>query len=326
METKFNFSKMDLKEFEKYISNLRVGRTIITLQQHHTFSPDYALFNGSNHFDLQNGMKNYHIHNNGWSDIGQHFTIFPDGMILTGRSLEMSPACIFGQNQQAVCIENLGNFDKGKDVMTDKQKNSIIGATAILCRKFSIPVNTDKIVYHHWFRLDTGVRNNGAGGNKTCPGTTFFGGNMVPDCQKNFLPLVQKALEGENETNGTQPVKYVSVSATSLNVRTKPNGLAPKALDRFPVLFGSVLRVYAEKNGWYKISSSANHWIYGIYTVEVKRKIVQADILNVRNHPGATSLKIGSLKKGAEVFVYEEKNGWARVGISDQWVSDKYLL
>ena len=62
-------------------------------------------------------MKAYHVTYNGWNDIGQHFTIFPDGLILTGRSLEKSPACIYGQNANAICIENLGNFDLGGDQM-----------------------------------------------------------------------------------------------------------------------------------------------------------------------------------------------------------------
>lgn len=92
MQTKFGFTLMDISEFVGYISNLKVARTIVTLQQHHTFSPNYSLFKGNNHFDLQSGMKNYHVNTNGWADIGQHFTIFPDGTIMTGRNMELSPA------------------------------------------------------------------------------------------------------------------------------------------------------------------------------------------------------------------------------------------
>lgn len=325
METKYGFTKMNLTEFGKYISALKIGRTILVLQQHHTYSPNYALFNGSNHFDLQQGMKNYHIHNNGWADIAQHFTIFPDGSVLTGRSLELSPACIFGQNQQAVCIENLGNFDKGKDDMTAGQKDTIIGVTALLCKKLSIPVNTDKIVYHHWFRLDTGVRNDGAGGNKSCPGTNFFGGNTVADCKKFFLPLVAKRMSPDTEKSGIEPEKYVSVTASALNVRTGPGGTSPKVRSRAPVMQGAILRVYAERNGWYKISSSANQWVSATYTRAVRKAVVIASVLNIRNQPDNAALKVGALKKGATVFVYQEVNGWSRIGISNQWVADRYL-
>ena len=41
------------------------------------------------------------------------------------RSMESDGAGIYGANSGAVCIECLGNFDKGADVMTDAQKNAI---------------------------------------------------------------------------------------------------------------------------------------------------------------------------------------------------------
>jgi hypothetical protein len=33
-------------------------------------------------------MKECHVQQNGWADIGQHLSIFPDGTIVTGRSFE----------------------------------------------------------------------------------------------------------------------------------------------------------------------------------------------------------------------------------------------
>ncbi|MBE2190142.1 MAG: N-acetylmuramoyl-L-alanine amidase [Candidatus Kapabacteria bacterium] len=163
METKHGFIKMTVSEFENWLLQTRVGRTILKIQQHHTFIPGYIHFNGSNHFERQLAMKNHHVNQNGWRDIGQHFTIFPDGTVMTGRSLEFSPACITNQNANAICIENLGNFDTGFDEMTTAQKEAIVAVTAALCKRFNLAVNTQTIVYHHWFRLDNGFRNNGTG-------------------------------------------------------------------------------------------------------------------------------------------------------------------
>jgi len=84
MESKFDFTKRTINEFETWIANIKVARTVLFLQQHHTWSPDYKLFTGDNHFELQKAMRDYHVNHNGWMDIGQHFTIFPDGAILTG--------------------------------------------------------------------------------------------------------------------------------------------------------------------------------------------------------------------------------------------------
>lgn len=325
MQIKYGFTLMTIDEFEAYISNIMVARTVITLQEHHTYNPDYALFNGSNHFELQKGMKSYHVNSNGWDDIGQHFTIFPDGTAMTGRNMEKSPACIYGQNANAVCIENLGNFDTGADIMRDSQKDAIIRAAAAICLKFNIPVSADGIVYHHWFRLSDGVRNNGSGGNKSCPGTNFFGGNKVGDCQQNFLPLVKAVLSGQTNSNSNTIIKYVSVTASTLNIRKKPDSRSAKATDRDPALFGAVLRVYKEQNGWYKISGSKNHWVYGRYTIDVSRATVIADALNVRNQPSASGLRIASLQRGEEVFIYEEQGGWCRISTEGKWVSKTFL-
>jgi len=325
METKFDFTKRSITEFETWIANFKVARTVLYLQQHHTWSPNYTLFTGNNHFELQKSMRDYHVNHNGWMDIGQHFTIFPDGSVVTGRSLENSPACIFGNNANAICIENLGNFDKEKDIMTPEQKSAIIRATAAICKKFSIPVNTDKIVYHHWFNLSTGERNNGTSNNKSCPGTDFFGGNSIEDCQQKFLPLVLKVNNEDIDTDTTSILKYVAVTADTLNIRKHPVYTAALVADRDPATLGSILRVYKIQKSWLKISSSKSHWVSGRYTQEVKRATVNADTLNVRNGPGKQFLKIGSFRQGQEVFIFEEKEGWCKINMEEKWVKKDFL-
>jgi hypothetical protein len=326
METKFRFTKMNVAEFENWIANLRIGRTIIKIQQHHTYIPSYIHFTGSNHFERQLAMKNYHINQNGWQDIGQHFTIFPDGAILTGRSLEQSPACITNQNANSICIENFGNFDTNGDTMTSLQKDAIIAVTAALCKKFNLPVTSNAIVYHHWFRLDNGVRNNGSGNNKSCPGTNFFGGNKVADFEQYFAPLVAAKLNRHPIKTATNTIlKYVCVAADVLNIRTLPKSGSPKAKERFGVAMGAVLRVYEEKENWYKISNSLDHWVAGKYTIEVKRATVNATVLNVRTGPGTSFPKTTSISKEEEVFVFEELNGWCKIGLEDKWVGKAFL-
>lgn len=327
METKFGFTKLNVAEFESWIKNLRVGRTVFKVQQHHTYSPSYVHFKGNNHFELQRGMKNYHVTHNGWSDIGQHFTIFPDGSILTGRNLEKSPACITGQNANSICIENLGNFDSNGDVMTQAQKDSIIAVTAFLCSRFSLPITTNSIVYHHWFNLSTGERNNGTKNNKSCPGTNFFGGNKVNDCEAHFLPLIkQKISNAPISPVINSNFKYVVVTTKTLNVRKSFSLKSDKVTDRSAILMGSVLRVFEEKEGWLKISNSLDHWVSGKFTSPVIKATVSSDTLNVRSGSDVSFPKIGSYLKGEEVFVNKEKNGWCKISMDEKWVSKKYLI
>lgn len=59
----------------------------------------------------------------------------------------------------------------------------------------------------------------------------------------------------------------------------------------------------------------------------VKAK-VNIDYLNVREKPSVDSKKLGQLKKGEEITISQEKNGWTKfsLGKSYGWVSSKYLL
>lgn len=325
MESKYGFNKLSTKEFCDWIAKYKIARTILAIQEHHTYSPNYSLFNGANHFELQRGMKNYHVHSNGWADIGQHFSIFPDGTVLTGRSLELSPACILGNNANAICIENVGNFDTGADKMNDSQAQAIVTITAALCKKFNFQVNTDRIVYHHWFNLSTGERNNGTKNNKTCPGSNFFGGNKVEDCLNNFIPKVKQEMDSSIQVVNTDLIRFVQVTAGSLNIRKKPNASSGKVPGREPALLGSILRVYEEKNGWIRISSSAQHWVSAKYTMDVERATVTSNGLKVRNGPGKSFLELHVLLKNAEVFVSAEKDGWCKIALNEQWVSKTYL-
>lgn len=326
MEIRYNFTKMTLVEFEMWLQHQRVARNIKTIQQHHTWRPGYPNFT-MNHFNLQKNMQNYHVANNGWMDIAQHFTTFPDGTIMTGRSLEQTPVGIFGQNAGAICIENMGNFDQGQDVMSNEQKNTIVKMTALLCSKFNIPATTLGIVYHHWFNLITGERNDGTRNNKTCPGSNFFGGNKVSDCENHFLPLVRQLLNGSVISSEIQqPLKYVIVTINSgLNIRQEPAARSKKVRNREEAKLGAVLRVYEERNGWYKISASQSHWVAGRYTVDAYKATVNVGRLNVRSGPGITYPKLRSLVQGEVVFCTKETHGWCSLGIQDDWVSKRFL-
>ena len=170
-------------------------RAIDRVLIHHTWQPDYTDFDGSNHLALQEGMRRFHVDTRGWVDIGQHFSVFPDGKVVTGRSLDLDPACTKGANVGAICIENVGNFDEGGDVMTGVHRDAILETAAWVCERWSIPVDSEHVLYHHWFDLETGKRTDGTGVTKSCPGTGFFGGNSVEAAEMGFLPLVWMKIE-----------------------------------------------------------------------------------------------------------------------------------
>lgn len=144
------------------------GRKYKYAQVHHTFRPNHADFNGNNHISLQQGMYNYHVNTNGWSDIGQHVTLFPDGTFVTGRPFSKSPAGIKGYNTGSFMIEMIGDFDKGKDKLEGEQLKS-----ALKVYQYLTTENGAEILFHR------------EKASKSCPGTGIDKSKFVK-AVKNF--------------------------------------------------------------------------------------------------------------------------------------------
>lgn len=202
MEEKYGFKKMTREEFKDYIFNLNVKRKMTSIQQHNTAVPSYKNFTGKNHFEAQLSMKNYHTKS--WNppavDVAQHFTSFPDGYIVTGRSLELSGAGIYGQNTNSIVIEHYGFFDKNRDVMTEEQRKTVIFMNAVLMIKYNlVPIIHQTVKYHTWYNLSSGAYDNPDGimngKHKSCPGTNFFGGNSIQAAEKYFIPLIKEQMD-----------------------------------------------------------------------------------------------------------------------------------
>ncbi|MGV2886782.1 peptidoglycan recognition protein family protein [Paenibacillus taichungensis] len=217
MIQKGNFLLLEISEFRPWLQKQKVTRRIKGLQVHHTGSPNYTtrkMVNGvaqQDHFKCLEGMRDYHINTNKWIATGQHLTLFEDGKIGVSldRDLNMTPACIYNNNAGYVGIEIIGCFDKGVDTMTAVQKQAGIHMYAVLCEKFYVPVNTDKIVYHGWYTASGTRLSDYTPGksSKSCPGTGYWGdGNTIAAANKNFLPQVRAELERlRNGNANTKP-------------------------------------------------------------------------------------------------------------------------
>jgi hypothetical protein len=80
-------------------------------------------------------MKAFHVDTNGWNDIAQHVTLFPDGRFATGRDFGRNPASITGHNSRAFMMEMIGDFDINRDPFDGKQKESAIKLSQYFDRK-----------------------------------------------------------------------------------------------------------------------------------------------------------------------------------------------
>ena len=275
--SKYGFTKMTPAEFKTWIH--KQGNYKYTgLQVHHTWMPDYSCFykaNGKHEDELtrQYNTQQYHKKTNGWGDIAQHFTIFPNGAIVTGRKLSNTTAIgIKGWNSNKICIEIYGNFDKGKDVMTKEQKEAVITVYGELCKKFKITPSISTIRCHAWFTAGGTYLGdyNKSKSAKTCPGTNFMGfGNSKAAIRDNFIPLIQNYISGKT-TTVQDPVACGIYRIKSpdgvLNIRKGPGASYEKVGQ---VKNGEAYTITKINGSWGYLKSGAG-WINLSYTEKVK--------------------------------------------------------
>lgn len=225
MKSKYGFIRFDnISEFKTWLNNKKITRTIKTLQVHHTWSPDYSCFfkgkSTEDELSRQKSMKDYHVNHNGWNDIAQQITIFPNGKIVTGRDLNKTPIGIKGWNTNSVCIEIYGNFDKGHDVMKQEQREAVIACYALLCKKLNITPSHYTIRPHCHFTaggtyIGEYISSRSA---KTCPGTNFMGIGNSKSAMTVFIGWIKEYMindtsSGINISNTTTQEPTIKLEA-----------------------------------------------------------------------------------------------------------------
>ncbi|MEM7037947.1 MAG: TIGR02594 family protein [Bacteroidota bacterium] len=144
--------------------------------------------------------------------------------------------------------------------------------------------------------------------------------------------------EKKEEKKGDDPINSGVITASSLNVRSGPGGSFDKVSD--PLSNGASVQVFEQKDGWLRIGK--DQWVSGKYVKlgaaedkapakeepkadqPIGTGMVTASALNVRKDSNGSAEKVDQLKGGAPVTVFEQKDGWLRIG-KDMWVSGKYV-
>ena len=239
MKTQNGFSLLENeKDVKEWLSKQKVTRTITRLQVHMMDLPNYSTWEKTDkkvfsepHFGRTQSLDDYgkskwHYNDGHGHYIAQHFNVFPDGKITTGRNLNSTPIGIRGWNTGAICIEIYGCFDKGKDKMTSAQKKAVIYLYGELCKRFKIKPSTSTIRPHCWFTaggtyLGKYDVNKSA---KTCPGTAFWGKGCSKDGFAWFIMDVKNYVEGKKEEPKKEETKATTkkfeiITLDKLNIR-----------------------------------------------------------------------------------------------------------
>lgn len=153
------FTPLTRAQFTERVRTFNWKRKITAPHFHHTWQPNHAQWQG---LKSVRGMYDYHVKTNGWSDIAQHVTIAPDGIIWLGRDWNRSPASSNGFNGSGVkgpfMFETVGNFDKGKDKLEGEQLKSVLHVIATIQEHHKL--QTESLKFHRQLNSP-----------KTCPGS-----------------------------------------------------------------------------------------------------------------------------------------------------------
>lgn len=207
MKTQDGFTLFDtVAEFETWLNKQNITRTINKLQVHHMDLPNYntwettdkRVYGDNRELGRTKSLDSYGKSKWGYSDghghyIAQHFNIFPNGKITTGRDLNSTPIGIKGWNTGAICIEIYGDFDKGVDIMTKEQKATVIAVYALLAKRLKIAIDTTHIRPHCWFTAGGTYlgKYDSSRSAKSCPGTNFMGYGVTSTGFNKFLTDVK---------------------------------------------------------------------------------------------------------------------------------------
>ena len=101
------------------------------------------------------GIWQYHTKTCGWSDIGYHLLVGPEGAIWLGRPIDREGAHAKGQNGDSIGISMIGDFDDEK--LGEKQRLATAAALRALLERYELSANA--INFHRDYSR------------KTCPGS-----------------------------------------------------------------------------------------------------------------------------------------------------------
>ena len=138
-----------------------------------------------------------------------------------------------------------------------------------------------------------------------------------------------------DNTTSVNYTRYVATQSSNLNVRTGAWGTVITSLRK-----GTEVTVVETDGAWSRITSPVNGWVSTGYlsstspTGEITTtttsgmptsgKVRVNTSLNVRTGPGTQYKYVKSLYNGNNVYIYESRNGWYRIG-TNLWVCAKYV-
>lgn len=184
------FQRLSPDQFEQLLQKFPFTRKIDAVHMHHTWRPRHADFRGH---DTIVSMWRHHTQVNGWSDIAQHLTIDPDGLVWLGRNWNLPPASAAGHNGNKAfgpfMFEMIGDFDTGRDPFGGAQKATALRVVALVQSRFHLPAST--------------LRFHNAMSPKSCPGSALASADILAEVE-----FVRQAIQASASRGPAQPQPF----------------------------------------------------------------------------------------------------------------------
>jgi len=129
------------------------SRNIAEVVVHHTWSPNSSQYKG---IATVEGIRRYHMQERGWSDIGYHWLVAPDGTCYSGRPMSRSGAHTLNRNAHTVGVAAIANFDS-EDPWAWGGMDELLRVVRALLTRYKL--TTANVRFHREFA------------DKSCPGT-----------------------------------------------------------------------------------------------------------------------------------------------------------
>lgn len=142
----------DEKGLREYLEKEKPFAEIRQIILHHTYRPTTEQYKG---LATIQGIWQYHTKTCGWSDIGYHLLVGPEGAIWLGRPIDREGAHAKGQNGDSIGLSMIGDFDDEK--LGEKQRLATTAALRALLERYELSANA--INFHRDYSR------------KTCPGS-----------------------------------------------------------------------------------------------------------------------------------------------------------
>lgn len=204
MPERLPIHRYTLQEMRTWLGRQRGYRNLQATFLHHTWSPDAQSYRGMASVE---GIRQYHINNRGWSDIGANCYCAPDGAIYTARPLDYSRGYAHAlirrswsdlpselrdivpygatkwPNHYAFGVETIGDFDT-EDPKTSRAMKTSLDVLALVHELWNIPT---KRLFLHRHVAD-----------KSCPGDRVSASWARTQLANRLNPLKVVLLPGSN--------------------------------------------------------------------------------------------------------------------------------